>query len=87
MSTRLDFPFAARALLALLLGGLCLNCPLPGSAARADEETEAAARSAAARAAAKEAEKHLRYSRTYAEALWEARLRNVPVFLSRHKDF
>jgi len=29
---------------------------------------------------------HLRFSRTYAEALWEGRLRNVPVLVSRHKD-
>jgi hypothetical protein len=29
---------------------------------------------------------HLRFSRTYGAALWEARLRNVPVLVSRHKD-
>jgi hypothetical protein len=30
---------------------------------------------------------HLRYRRSYAEALRVARLRNLPVFVSRHKDF
>ena len=30
--------------------------------------------------------KHLRYRKTYAEALLEGRIRNVPVLASRHKD-
>ncbi|MDJ0972951.1 MAG: hypothetical protein QNJ98_00650 [Planctomycetota bacterium] len=30
---------------------------------------------------------HLRYQKTYADAMLEARLRNVPIFFSRHKDF
>lgn len=30
---------------------------------------------------------HLRYQTTYADAMLEARIRNVPVFFSRHKDF
>ena len=30
---------------------------------------------------------HLRYMTDYAEALLEARVRNVPIFFSRHKDF
>lgn len=30
---------------------------------------------------------HLEYRRTYADALLEARIRNVPVFFSRQKDF
>jgi hypothetical protein len=30
---------------------------------------------------------HLDYRRSYAEALTEARIRNVPVFFSRQKDF
>jgi hypothetical protein len=29
----------------------------------------------------------LRYRRSYGEALREARVRNVPVLVSRHKDF
>lgn len=35
---------------------------------------------------AKEASETVRWRRTYAEALREARLRNVPVLVSRHKD-
>jgi hypothetical protein len=31
--------------------------------------------------------KHLRYQRSYAAALLEARIRNLPVLVSRHKDF
>ena len=30
---------------------------------------------------------HIDYKRTYLEALTEARIRNLPVFVSRHKDF
>ncbi|MDJ0523611.1 MAG: hypothetical protein QNJ90_16190 [Planctomycetota bacterium] len=30
---------------------------------------------------------HLDYKRTYLAALTEARIRNLPVFVSRHKDF
>ena len=30
---------------------------------------------------------HLRYMTDYSEALLEARVRNVPIFFSRHKDF
>ena len=30
---------------------------------------------------------HLLYRKTYEEALTEARVRNLPVFISRHKDF
>ena len=30
---------------------------------------------------------HLFYRKTYEEALTEARVRNLPVFISRHKDF
>lgn len=37
-------------------------------------------------AAAKEAPDVLRWRHTYAEALREARLRNVPVWITRHKD-
>ena len=37
---------------------------------------------------AKKAKKpHLQYRKTYLEALTEARIRNLPVFVSRHKDF
>ena len=36
---------------------------------------------------AKRGAKHLRYQKTYAAALLEARIRNLPVFISRHKDF
>lgn len=36
---------------------------------------------------AKRGAKHLRYQKTYAAALREARIRNLPVFISRHKDF
>jgi hypothetical protein len=32
-------------------------------------------------------EGHLQYRRTYEGALLEARIRNLPVFVSRHKDF
>ena len=34
----------------------------------------------------KAAEASIRWRRTYGEALREARLRNVPVLVSRHKD-
>ncbi len=37
-------------------------------------------------AAAPRAKKHLHFRRTYAEALLEARIRNVPILVSRHKD-
>ena len=30
---------------------------------------------------------HLDFKKTYADALLESRIRNVPVFVSRHKDF
>jgi hypothetical protein len=30
---------------------------------------------------------HLRFQRTYAEALLEARVRGIPLLVSRHKDF
>jgi hypothetical protein len=30
---------------------------------------------------------HLTYRTTYEQALLEARIRNLPVFISRHKDF
>ena len=29
---------------------------------------------------------HLRYRKTYADALLESRIRNVPVLVTRHKD-
>lgn len=37
-------------------------------------------------AAAKEPAESIRWRRTYGEALREARLRNVPVLVTRHKD-
>lgn len=30
---------------------------------------------------------HLAYKTNYADAMLEARIRNVPIFFSRHKDF
>ena len=30
---------------------------------------------------------HIDYKRTYLAALTEARIRNLPIFVSRHKDF
>lgn len=33
-----------------------------------------------------ESDEHLRWQRTYEDALFEARIRNVPVFVTRHKD-
>lgn len=30
---------------------------------------------------------HLTYRTSYAEAMLESRVRNVPIFFSRHKDF
>lgn len=36
---------------------------------------------------AKRGQDHLPYKKTYADALLESRIRNVPVFVSRHKDF
>lgn len=36
---------------------------------------------------AKRGQDHLAYKKTYADALLESRIRNVPVFVSRHKDF
>jgi hypothetical protein len=41
---------------------------------------------AAAGVAAKDAEESVRWRRTYGEALLEARLRNLPVLVTRHKD-
>ena len=37
-------------------------------------------------AAAPKAKPHLHFRTTYAEALLEARIRNVPILVSRHKD-
>lgn len=51
---------------------------------QAGDDEKAAAKSKA-KAAPEPA--HLDYKRTYAEALREARIRNLPVFVSRHKDF
>ncbi len=36
---------------------------------------------------ADEKRKHLRYKSSYEEAMLEARIRNLPIFFSRHKDF
>ncbi len=35
----------------------------------------------------KKKNEHLEYRSSYGRALAEARIRNVPVFVSRHKDF
>ena len=40
-----------------------------------------------ARKAKTKAKPHLDFKRTYGAALEEARIRNLPVFVSRHKDF
>lgn len=37
-------------------------------------------------AAGPEAKEHLHFRKTYADALLEARIRNLPVLVSRHKD-
>ena len=41
----------------------------------------------AGKAKAKSAKAHLEYRPTYEQALLEARIRNLPTFVSRHKDF
>lgn len=50
------------------------------------DAAEYAARLEARRELAEAAQNHARYARTYGEALWEARLRNLPVLVTRHKD-
>jgi hypothetical protein len=37
--------------------------------------------------AKKDAKPHIEFRATYEQALLESRIRNVPVFVSRHKDF
>ena len=39
------------------------------------------------KSAKKDEKPHLDFKRTYADALLEARIRNLPIFVSRHKDF
>ena len=65
------------------LGGLA------GASRAADDETPAGKAPAAKAPAAKarDPDDHLDFKKTYAAALLEARIRNVPVFVSRHKDF
>lgn len=60
-------------LAAAVLGGAVL---LAAGELRAGDKEDAA-----------KAKKHLRYVPTYEAALLEARIRNVPVFVSRQKDF
>lgn len=64
------------ALVAGLIGALLLALPAP---VRAGDD---------AGSGKKKAKKpHLQYRKTYLEALTEARIRNLPVLVSRHKDF
>ena len=58
------------ALLALALGTGAFWSAIAARPVRAGDEEHA----------------HLAYRRTYAEALLESRIRNVPVLVTRHKD-
>ena len=55
--------------------------PTPGQGAKPGKKT------ASSKKAEKRGTEHLDFKRTYAQALREARIRNLPVFVSRHKDF
>ena len=65
------FALALCALAALLVAGFA------GRGAEAGKD----------KAKAKAAKAHLEYRSTYEAALLEARIRNLPTFVSRHKDF
>ncbi len=54
---------------------------LAGDLQAGDAKSKAKAKAKAAKP------KHLDFQATYAQALLEARIRNLPVFVSRHKDF
>ena len=42
---------------------------------------------AVARAGDEPKQDHLRFCASYGQAMLEARIRNMPIFVSRHKDF
>ena len=75
--------------LALLCGILTLGFALAADshAGEGADKKGAAKTAKAKKAEAARAKEHLPFKRSYADALLEARIRNLPVFVSRHKDF
>jgi len=69
----------------LLLCALLATCVFLVPESRAADDDGPAAKSKSNSKA--KADDHLDFKKTYAAALREARIRNVPVFVSRHKDF
>ncbi len=59
--------------------GFVLTVGAPDGAAWAGEGKKPAKKA--------KAEEHLDFQRSYGAALRQARIRNLPVFVSRHKDF
>lgn len=80
--SRSGLPRAAALLTATFVAALFLAA---ASDLRADDGDKPKAKDTSK--VAKRSAKHLRYQKTYAGALLEARVRNLPVFVSRHKDF
>lgn len=74
-----------RAALALLGCALALGFVFSADSLAGDDASKAKAKSKPAAAA--RAKDHLPFQRSYAAALLEARVRNLPIFVSRHKDF
>ena len=78
-----------RTLLTLALAAAFLA--LAGTTQAGDDDAKRAGKKASSKRdgskVAKRGQDHLPYKKTYADALLEARIRNLPVFVSRHKDF
>ncbi len=77
-------PRTRRAILTLALAAVFLA--LAGTTQAGDDDAKKAGKKDRSKVA-KRGQDHLAYKKTYADALLEARIRNLPVFISRHKDF
>lgn len=84
MAARLARPSGLIALGALLVSFLGSRAACEEPAPKAPAAKAPASKEPAGKA--KEVAEGVRWRRTYAEALREARLRNVPVLVTRHKD-
>ncbi len=80
-----------RASFVVLCVALALGFTFSTSSVAGDEKEPAAKTKAKAAkkkaSASKKAKAHLDFKKTYVAALREARIRNLPIFASRHKDF
>lgn len=77
-------PRTRRAILTLALAAVFLA--LAGTTEAGDDDAKKGGAKDRSKVA-KRGQDHLAYKKTYADALLEARIRNLPVFVSRHKDF